>query len=172
MLVIGGNLNETRSIRAEREKEGWTFVDFDLNKGAGGKYIYLMYKAGSQSSNCISDLYLRLSKSNVSGSDATVTHEGRTYHLADCAGPEDFVKGSHGDLNSGAGGQYIHLFYTRDSYSPGRFGRGVSRITFDTVSTNGGGSNRGGCPYRYHAGRPHQHLLDGLQGLQFQRRPG
>lgn len=41
MLVIGGNLNETRSIRTEREKEGWTFIDFDLNKGAGGEYIYM-----------------------------------------------------------------------------------------------------------------------------------
>ena len=146
VLVVGGSLAETRSIRAEKEGEGWTFVDYDLNKGAGGKYIYLMYKAGSQSSNCISDLYLRLSKSNVSGSGATVTHEGRTYHLAPCAGGNDFVTGSYGDLNSGAGGKYVHLFYTRDSYSPAKPDRGVSKVTFDGVSTNGVGENGGSTP--------------------------
>ena len=143
VLIIGGKLDETRSLRTQKENEGWTFVDHDLNKGAGGKYIYLMYKAGSSSSGCITDFYIRLSDSNVSGSSATLSHEGRTYHLAACAGPNDFVNGSRGDLNSGAGGKYIHLFYTRDSYSPGRV---VSKITFDGVSTNGVVANGGSSP--------------------------
>ena len=44
VMVIGGSKSETQSLRSSLQAQGWVFVDKDLNAGAGGDYIYLLYK--------------------------------------------------------------------------------------------------------------------------------
>ena len=47
VMVIGGTRAETNNLKAQYQSQGWTVVDQDLNQGAGGDYIYLLYKTDS-----------------------------------------------------------------------------------------------------------------------------
>ena len=46
-VMLIGNKNETefKNLQDKLEKEGWTAIKKDLNAGAGGDYIYLLYKS-------------------------------------------------------------------------------------------------------------------------------
>ena len=134
VMVIGHK--EESSITALRDKyrnQKWTIVDWDLNDGAGGSYIFLMYKTGS--SNGITGFYLRTSDKN--DSPASLTHDGRTYYRADYDGSDGF-KNAKGDLNNEAKGKFIHLYYTKD---PTNTGRAVYRVYFDRDATSAVGAN-------------------------------
>ena len=47
VMVIGGTQAETNALKTQYQSQGWTFVNQDLNQGAGGDYIYLLYKTDS-----------------------------------------------------------------------------------------------------------------------------
>ncbi len=102
------------------EGAGWIGKVRDLNDGAGGHYIHLMYKTNyspQNSGTAINDFYLRVSDSP--GAPAWLTHLGRTYYKVGADGDSQFIN-SGGDLNCGAGGYYIHLYYTKEGNSPVR----------------------------------------------------
>ena len=110
--------------------QGWTVIDYDLNKGAGGKFIYLLYKTNNSpgsSGTAITDIYLKTGNSSRPNS---LTHDGRTYYSAPSAGAND--------LNSGAGGAFIFLYYTKDDFTPGR---AISNIYFNSSSSGAVGAN-------------------------------
>jgi len=73
----------------------------DLNSGAKGDYIYLGYTLTPDNTQGITGLIM----DNKSGSKppATVNYSGVTYTLINV------------DLNAGAGGDFIWLYYTKDS---------------------------------------------------------
>lgn len=82
--------------------DGYTKVSYDLNKGVGGKYIYLCYREASYSPNgsnkkCITDIKF------ITGKNAT---EPYGYTKIDT------------DLNKGASGKYIYLCYEEADYNP------------------------------------------------------
>lgn len=83
---------------------GWKRIDYDLNKGAGGKYINLLYRTDTDFADAITDIYLWVDDTNTS--ENTFTFEGRSYHRAGYYGDEDFIR-SKGDLNTRAEGAYI-----------------------------------------------------------------
>ena len=39
VMVIGGTLDETNALKTQYQNQSWTFVNQDLNQGAGGDYI-------------------------------------------------------------------------------------------------------------------------------------
>lgn len=92
-----------QSIRVLSDKEiqsakdqlfsGYTLIEKDLNKGAGGDYIYLSYNTTTDPSKALTDI-------RVSFDD---------YSL-----PGSYTKNSH-DLNKGAGGTYIYLWTSTNS---------------------------------------------------------
>ena len=47
--LIGGTKTEVNNLKTNLTAQGWTFIDYDLNKGCGSSsdYIYLLYKAGN-----------------------------------------------------------------------------------------------------------------------------
>ncbi|ELA9342615.1 hypothetical protein QTV34_001901 [Vibrio parahaemolyticus] len=97
LVVIYGS---SSTIKAP---QGYTKIPNDLNKGAGGKYIYLCYhkhvpSSTDDSSNpdCISDI------TTVVGENASA--------------PADFEKIPI-DLNKGASGKYIYLCYEKQNYN-------------------------------------------------------
>lgn len=47
VMVIGGTKSETNTLKNQYQSQGWIFIDYDLNKGVGGDYIYLLYKTAS-----------------------------------------------------------------------------------------------------------------------------
>ena len=124
-VKVIGHKNEgtITALRDSYRNQGWTIVDWDLNDGAGGSYIFLMYKTGGY--NVITGFYLRVSGKNDSPDE--LEYDNRTYYRADYDGSDGF-KTAKGDLNNEAGGDFIHLYYTRD---PIPSGSAVYRVYFD-----------------------------------------
>ena len=87
-------LGDSSSIRCVA---GWHKVPVDLNKGSGGKFIYICY-ARSSSQDPITNLDVVFDDKDLSGTG---------WRLIDK------------DLNKGAGGEYIYLIYTnkKDYYA-------------------------------------------------------
>ncbi len=130
MLIGKNNKTEAEKLRNQYVAKGWTAIDQDLNAGCGSSsdYIYLLYKVGSLSTanqSFITGIYISTDK--ISKIDATRTIEGRQYNLVPYDGDNHF-KEKKGDLNSNAGGDDIHLYYTTDYI---RDGKAISSIVFN-----------------------------------------
>ena len=131
-------------------QQGWTDINQDLNAGAGGHYIHLLYKTQTSQGNSgtpITDFYIKTGEENPA---ATVEHDGRTYYLVPCQGSDNFVEGQ-GDLNEGCGqnSDYIHLYYTNDVLSSRH---AVTAITFDNDQGGAVGENGGETGYDLNSG--------------------
>lgn len=66
--------------------------DIDLNKGSGGKYIYLLYRFGTNQKDRITDIKILMGRNTKLGG----------YTRIDA------------DLNTGSGGEYIYLAYKKE----------------------------------------------------------
>lgn len=101
-LHVGTGDSEMKAKNVLRQQgvlEG-NIVNFDLNKGAGGDYIYLGYKTTTDSSKAIRGICADyFTKSN----SANITYNKNSYNIIAT------------DLNKGAGGKYIYLYYTMDT---------------------------------------------------------
>lgn len=71
---------------------GWSLINVDLNRDAGGKYIFLCYKNGLDDREAISAV---------------------TFIVNSQATPPGYVKISQ-DLNQGAGGDFIYMCYKKE----------------------------------------------------------
>ena len=93
--------------------EGYTPIPYDLNKGAGGMYVYLGYKQSSKYDDAIKDFKIMVGKEYKDKS--TITIDGITYKQAPVmeGSDKEFIE-SNGDLNEEAGGKYIYLYYTKE----------------------------------------------------------
>ena len=76
---------------------GYTKINVDLNKGAGGHYVYLCYEKG------VGKPITGLTVSNGSSSSFPV--------------PPGYIR-IHDDLNKGARGDYIYVDYTKNDDLP------------------------------------------------------
>ncbi len=95
-FAIGSTANSAR----RRCPAGYYLIDKDLNKGAGGKYIYLCYKTTENINYAITDLFAELNDDSHGTKYKKLSHNGNY---------AEFM--SHkGDLNKGSGGDYIYLW--------------------------------------------------------------
>lgn len=90
-LITELKIVEGKSAKAP---EGFEIIPVDLNKGAGGKYIYLCYKKKEAEVGIVDIIVLRDKKADGEG---TVV-------------PKGYTKIDY-DVNKGAGGDYIYLAY-------------------------------------------------------------
>lgn len=96
---------------------GYIPIDCDLNKHAGGYYIYLGYKTTENYDEAIKGLTFRTGKGH---NDDTFVKDGIEYKLCPVSGMSAFTndngknKNTKGDLNCKAGGDYIFLYYTKE----------------------------------------------------------
>ena len=115
------------------QDDGWILVDYNLNEGAGGQYIYLVYKTGLANDPDhapITDFYIKSTKDKNDHPDE-VSYNNRTYYrISSYIGSSSF-ESSYGDLNDGAGGRYIYLYYTTDAWD---YPRGITSIAFNDNS--------------------------------------
>ena len=150
VMLIGGTQDEVNALKDHYTTKGWTVIDQDLNAGCGSSsdYIYLLYKPGSTASpnhTFITDFYI----SNASGTAPdTRDYDGRRYKLVSYDGGDHF-KSLKGDLNSNAGGDDIHLYYTTDS-QPDK--TAISSIIFNTTKSGAVGKNDGSTGYDLNEG--------------------
>ena len=136
VMLIGGSEAEVNALETTYLSQGWTFYDYNLNKGAGGDYIYLLYKheqSDGGNYGYVTDFYI---KTGSSGVDDTLTIGGKTYYLTPYEGGSHF-KDQKGDLNSNVGGDTIHLYYTKDVSA----GHAVSRVRINADGTGAVGKD-------------------------------
>ncbi len=151
VMLIGGTLEETTSLTNSLVADGWTFVNYDLNRGCNSStdYIFLLYKAEEghgQNHGYITGFYI---KQGASGVDSELTYGERTYHLTPYNGGSHF-KGQKGDLNSNAGGDSIHLYYTKDFLADDN--HAVTGVVFNDTKSGALGANGGSTGYDLNAG--------------------
>jgi hypothetical protein len=93
-----------------REKcpPGYQLYNADLNKDAGGAYIYLCYKLGENADDAITDFFMQYSPITRSSATATVSHN-TNYVPYTRIGL---------DLNLGADGDHIYLCYSKAKTKP------------------------------------------------------
>lgn len=135
VMLIGGTKSETDELKNTYTDQGWTVIDQDLNAGCGSSsdYIYLLYKEGSTASpnhTFVTDFFI----SDASGT-APDTRDayGHRFNLVPYDGGDHF-KEKKGDLNSNAGGDDIHLYYTTEMMENMT---AVSQITFNATQSGG-----------------------------------
>ena len=142
--LIGGSSSEISSLKSTAQRQGWTVIESNLNAGTRGDVIYLCYKM-TDGSDYITDLYLSSGSNPVSGS---ITVSGRKYTLCPNEGGSHFT-GIKGDLNSNAGGDDIHIYYTKDRFSDGR---AVTDIWFNASSSGAVKKDAGSTAYDLNKG--------------------
>ena len=134
VMLIGGNSSKANQLKSSLENDGWTVINKNLNDGCpDGDYIYLAYKTESNTDGFnygyITDFVIRADPGTV---DESITYSEHTYSLVPIQGGSTFLS-SRGNLNSGAGGESIHLYYTRDNFADHR---AVTGITINSSSSN------------------------------------
>lgn len=164
VMVIGSKDQDvTNRLRYTYEPQGWYFIDKDLNEGAHGAYIYLLYKTERSTVNrgYITDFYIK--KSGSQGRPETITHNGRTYYPVRGGGGDAFTGDNiQCDLNYDANGEYIYLYYTTDPFEDNR---AVFKIEFNSTKDGGVGANGGtsGCDLNSGSGGAYiyMHIMTG-----------
>ena len=155
VMLIGGSKSEVEALKTKYKAEGWSVIDYDLNKSiSDADWVYLLYKyvnVGSDDRNYryITDLYL----SNVSAANAhpQFSVNNKTYYLVPYDGGSHF-KEQKGDLNSGTGKNTdaIHLYYSKTALSSES--KVVSDIWFNDTKSGAVGKNGGSSGYDLNAG--------------------
>lgn len=123
VITIGAEKGKGANVRSEYESKGWTVVNHDLNKGASGWDVYIAYKTSSTANPETGYI------TDICACDKWVdsfTFGGRTYYKAQSN------SGFNGDLNRGAGGAFVIIYYTRDRVKLGSYGgdkRVITKLT-------------------------------------------
>ena len=145
MLIGETNRSAVTTLQNDYKREGWTVINQDLNAGAGGDYIYLLYKvadSASATNGFITGFYIK-TKTGSSRVPQTMTYKDRFYRLVPYDGGSHF-KEKQGDLNSNAGGDAIHLYCTKSSFSDSR---AVTGISFNGTQSGAVGADGGSTGY-------------------------
>lgn len=147
VMLLGGSQSDVDTQKRALMSEGWIFIDQDLNEGAGGDYIYLLYKESvntNEYASFITGFYIDTTEKHSENTADTRTVYGRTYHLVPTAGSSDFRK-YKGNLNNGVkGGAQIHLYYTKASFGDIN---AVKSITFNSTQDGALGNDGGTTGY-------------------------
>ena len=90
--AIDGLYFEVSDYAVVTPDPGWTLINVDLNREAGGKYIYLCYRNGLEDQEAISAI---------------------TFIVNNQETPPGFNK-TNQDLNEGSGGAFVYLCYKKE----------------------------------------------------------
>lgn len=98
--------------------EGFTYIDVDLNRGSGGDFIYLAFR---RRNNYTDDLLTGL---KIWDRGSTYVYSSGTSSSFTWYGLMQYNSSTLQDLNEGAGGAFIYLYYTNqfveESALPGK----------------------------------------------------
>ena len=91
VMLIGGTKADVNDRKSTYTEQGWTVINQDLNDGAGGDYIYLLYKvadSASATNGFITGFYIKTGSSDVT---PTRTYKDRFYRLVPYDGGKHFM---------------------------------------------------------------------------------
>ena len=117
-LIGADTRSALQSYLNSYKAEGWKVVDYDLNRGCGSNsdYVYLIYRTDFNNNNPDISYITRFYISLGTKYPDHITIGLTTYYLVPYDGTSHF-RDVKGDLNSNCGGEYIHLYYTRQFFS-------------------------------------------------------
>lgn len=150
VMLVGGSKDEANSLVNSYKQQGWKLIDKDLNAGAGGDYIYLLYKTASSAGinrGYITGFYI---KNTTWPIPDDLTIQNINFHLVTYKGSEHF-RGQRGDLNSNTGDSSdpIHLYYTRDYFVDDKV---ITGISFNSTKEGALGADVSAQGYDLNAG--------------------
>lgn len=122
-LAVGSDSDKSKAL-SSLTNDGYTPIDYDLNKGAGGNYIYLGYKTTTSYADALKDIRFYSDPGDASNFYYELNINGKACGY--------YMYGS--DLNKESGGDYIYFFATDNSEA----GPPITQISFDE---NSGGAN-------------------------------
>ncbi len=118
-LCVSVSTNSTEA-RLNLLDKGFTILDYNLNHGVKGYYVYVGYKQSDDPLNAISRIAIKKGSDWASDKGATFTEGKYTMKAVPCIGIDN------GNLNAGvAGADALYLYYSRDNTN----GLGNSVIT-------------------------------------------
>ncbi len=161
-VYLAGSSNSTAfdKMKDQLISSGWTDAGIDLNKGIGDSWwIHLFYKRSDQA-NPQTGFITDLVASN-GDKGASFVLDGRTYYKV------PMNSGFNGDLNRGADGAYIFLYYTKDRANlTGTYG---TKRVLNTLSVSESASSGavqwltgGACDANYKAGGAYVYINMGF----------
>lgn len=104
---------------------GYNLIDYDLNSGARGNYIYMGYKTTNDYSQAIKDIRFYSKSSNTSQNTISLP-----INSVYCTYYRDGT-----DLNTGSGGDYIYACYSKDNLT----GTAITGISFSETANPSNG---------------------------------
>ncbi len=104
MLMYSKDKDKARAMT----RPGWQLIDVDLNKGASGNFVYLAYLEDENPEGAITDFFMESRDKGRSEGEQMMNHNA------------NYVKYYQNgiDLNSGAGGRFLYLWFTREKTLP------------------------------------------------------
>lgn len=96
--------NKDASAAKRSCPEGYDVIDKDLNKGAGGNFIYLCYKLGAKK-DALTNFCMEISGGGRKAEEHVETHQNKK---------STYTRNGQ-DLNQGSRGDYIYFNTTKDS---------------------------------------------------------
>lgn len=112
-------------------KNGYSLIIKDLNKKAGGDYVYVGYKTTYNWKDAITGIIVRVGKNPPE----TTTYKNCTFYLVGGSSEANVSDQGKVDLNSGAGGEYLYIYVTRDK----NYGSPITSLAVDTNKTYNSG---------------------------------
>lgn len=150
-LVTGAAGSGSTSQQVVLGGAGYFLLNADLNRGAGGNYIYLCFQRNS--AQVLNGLEYYQGKPYSAPSDFLTnfqTKKGSTFstpsasiYFFDMWAPNQnpYYDWSTIDLNAGAGGEYIYSFQSKTPFVRQQSGGTVARTTFSEVGILSGNSS-------------------------------
>ena len=113
-IAVGYSSKSADKAKGFVTEDNYTVIDYDLNSGAGGDYIYGGYKTTSEPTAAIKDL--RIYSVNPVPNNYTSSKNGCQYTVAGINPTSEKDGDGDGivDLNESAKGDYLYYFATKD----------------------------------------------------------
>ena len=158
VMTIGAEKsNDANNLKNEYRNKGWKIVDYDLNRGAGGWYVYIIYKTSSTANPetgyitdiCAYDKWID-----------NFTFEGRTYYRATSN------SGFNGNLNRGTGSKTadIMVYYTRQRGHLNTYGADKRVMTGLSVSNQAWDGDSWHAPISWRNSSKYSGIVDTNKG--------
>ena len=142
VAVVGASSNgSARNSAKWYTDRGWHMLDYDLNRKAGGWYIYLVYKT-SDNANPVNGYITDIIASTYNVSQ--FSEGGRQYYKVET--------NFNGDLNRGAGGADIFLYYTRSRANLSSYGGQKRVMSSLSISNHSNGNSVQWAGYSKYSG--------------------
>lgn len=118
-IYVASSRSSGTSAKDDLRRKGYTVINYDLNKGAGGYYVYMGYKTTTDYNDAIKDIRFYSDEKDINWSSIDLWF-GNDY----C----NYLMSNHEDLNMRAGGDYIYAFYSKNPVA----GPAITSISFGT----------------------------------------